>query len=215
VAATKRIGTNGSRFKEAPDPAYAGGGIQITAPRIETLVLKIRGTSPLIVHRFSAVTKSGIAEKQAGKKTGPKKQRDPKAEFKGALYELPGKRDRYGFPASGVKKAMVSACSFVDGATKKFIRGALFVVGDLIEIEGSKPVMRTDVVRIGPYKVADLRYRPQFTDWAMKLPIRYDADLVTREQLVALLARAGLHVGLGEWRPEKDGSFGMFEVESA
>ena len=58
----------------------------------------------------------------------------------------------------------------------------------------------------------DLRFRPEFRNWKAKLLIRYDADRVTVEQVANLLNHGGQTVGVGEWRPEKNGTFGMFQV---
>lgn len=59
---------------------------------------------------------------------------------------------------------------------------------------------------------ADIRYRPEFKHWRVKLPIKYNADKISLEQLVNLFNLAGFGVGVGEWRPEKDGQYGMFHV---
>jgi hypothetical protein len=89
-------------------------------------------------------------------------------------------------------------------------------MGDMVTIEG-KPVMREDVVKVGkfPNKVADLRYRAEFKKWSCVLTIKYNARVLTQDQIINLLHLAGFAVGIGEWRPEKSGQFGMFHVENA
>jgi hypothetical protein len=71
--------------------------------------------------------------------------------------------------------------------------------------------MREDMVRVG-MGTADIRYRPEFTEWSVKLPIKYNADAISLDQLVNLFTLAGFGVGVGEWRPERDGQYGMFHV---
>jgi len=71
--------------------------------------------------------------------------------------------------------------------------------------------MREDMVRVG-MGVADIRYRPQFDPWAAKVRIAFNAAAISPEQIANLLDIAGFGVGVGEWRPEKDGSFGRFHV---
>jgi len=126
------------------------------------------------------------------------------------------KKGKYGFPATGFKKAMVSACRYAEGFSMTKAYGAFHILGDLVEIKGAKPVMRTDVVRIGNFgkKTADIRYRGEFKDWKIDLRILYNARVVSKQMLAHLLNLAGFAVGVGEWRPEKGGQFGMFEVAS-
>ena len=75
--------------------------------------------------------------------------------------------------------------------------------------------MDTRAVRIGkfPNKVTTLAYRPRFDIWKIKARIRYNAKLISPSQLVNLFENAGFSVGLCEYRPEKGGNCGMFEVE--
>ena len=83
----------------------------------------------------------------------------------------------------------------------------------MVEIVGSKPIMRCDTVRVGPSKVADLRYRAEFTEWSCTITIMYNYCVLTPAQIINLLNIAGFGVGIGEWRPERNGQFGLFRVE--
>ena len=59
-----------------------------------------------------------------------------------------------------------------------------------------------------------LRTRARFDEWAATFRVDVDPELVDREQLLVWLDIGGRRLGLGDWRPEKSGSFGRFEVES-
>jgi hypothetical protein len=128
---------------------------------------------------------------------------------------------------------MVDACSFVDGVTKVTARGAFHVnLGEeLVPIEGGKakkravkqspfgdcePTQREDMVRVGGKGpgtgTADLRYRPEYTGWSIPIRVDYNSSVISMEQIVNLLNLAGFSIGIGEWRPQKDGQWGMFEV---
>lgn len=186
--------------------------VAIPAPEIKVLKVKIRGVSSLISHKFSDKSRKQIEDKQQQKAKQAKGKRDPDQEVKDALHMI--SKGKYGFPASGFKKAMVNACSHVAGVTKVAARGSMFVMGDYVEIKG-KPTKRTDFVRINRGSTADIRYRPEFKDWKAELMIRYNANSISPEQILNLLATAGFSVGVGDWRPEKDGTHGMFELEGA
>ena len=92
------------------------------------------------------------------------------------------------------------------------LRGSFHIEGELVEIKG-KPNMREDMVRIG-MGTADIRYRPEFKEWSVTLPLRYNADKISLDQIVNMFNLAGFGVGVGEWRPEKDGTHGMFHVQT-
>ena len=60
---------------------------------------------------------------------------------------------------------------------------------------------------------ADLRYRGEFAGWYADLTLEYNASgNMTLDQIVNCIQAGGFACGIGEWRPEKDGSFGTFHV---
>jgi len=98
------------------------------------------------------------------------------------------------------------------GAKMVESRGSFHVIGDLIPIKCAKgPKMRTDMVRIGQ-GTSDVRYRPEYKDWSCELPIEYNANVISAEQIVNMFNTAGFSTGVGEWRPERGGQYGMFKV---
>lgn len=170
-----------------------------------------------MVNKFSEKSKTEIEDKQTGKAKAKKEFRNPKQEFESSLYKLPGKNDRYGVPSNGLKLMAVSACKYVDGIAMTFARGAFHVQpgpGGLTEIKG-KPTMDESFVRIGPFgkKVAIPRYRGRFDQWEIDVQITYNKNVISPEQIANLYETAGFAVGLCEWRPEKNGSFGMFTIK--
>lgn len=190
--------------------------IQIAPPNIETLTLPIVGKTPLIVHRFDEKSRAQMLDKQMKKAKAPKQAKDPKDCYQRSKYIMEDGRD--GFPAVGFKAAAVRAAKLVDGITMTDARQMFFVVGDgrtptgeeCVAITG-EPSMREDVCRVSG-GTADLRYRAEYRDWSVDLTIEYDADAVSAEVIVNLFARAGFSVGVGEWRPEKSGRNGTFEI---
>lgn len=150
---------------------------------------------------------------------------------------------RFGFPVTGFKQAAISAAYRMGWVKDKMsLRGAFFInpdangyyAGDLIlnetrtkiniipnvflhnqlvEIKGSKPVMRQDMVKVGMGS-ADIRYRAEFTEWYCDMQIRYNLNGdKTIDQIVNILNAGGYCCGVGEWRPERDGQNGMYHVE--
>ena len=183
--------------------------VELKSIRIERINLEIEGDSSLIVHAWSAKAKKEMLDKQMKKAKTAKDAKDPQRDYEEAFYRLPDGKP--GFPTIAFKQAAVSAGGrFSDGLKMTELRGAFFIDGELAEIKG-KPNMREDMVRVG-MGTADIRYRPEFKAWKVTLPIKYNADKISLEQLVNLFNLAGFGVGVGEWRPEKDGQYGMFHV---
>ncbi len=169
------------------------------------------GDSPLICHAWSDKAKKMMLDKQMKKARGAKEAKDPHQDFKDSLYPHP--EGGYGFPVVGFKAAAVSACRYVDGLPMTLARGAFHINGELIPIDAGEPTMREDMVRVG-MGTADIRYRGQFDPWSVELPLVYNPNALSLEQIVNLFNIAGFGVGVGEWRPEKDGQYGRFRVEN-
>jgi hypothetical protein len=180
------------------------------------ITIRIKGDI-LVTHAWSAKALREMLQSQQMTKEekklakGNREKKDPEADFQGARYVRGGKDC---FPTNGIKKAMVEA-GYQLGIPKNTIRRGVRIVGDFVEIKSQKPVMREDAVRVGPFnnRTADLRYRPQYNDWHMDLEIIFRNDVFSADNIAALLENAGWG-GIGEWRPERDGQFGTFEVET-
>jgi hypothetical protein len=80
----------------------------------------------------------------------------------------------------------------------------------LTSIEGPEPVMREDLVRVG-MGTADIRYRAEYREWKARLLVQYMPNVIDLGSIIALIDAGGAN-GVGEWRPEKNGAFGTFEV---
>jgi len=197
--------------------------IVIPGIEVETFLLPIVGDSPLICHRWSEKAKAEMLAKQRKQAKQGKEAKDPERDFLESLYVVDGEAKvdhntdppsaalaTFGFPCVAFKSSAVGACRYVDGAKMTEARGAFHVIGEFATLDGI-PFMREDMVRVG-MGTADIRYRGEFREWSTELLIRFNRRAMSREQIVNLFNVAGFGVGIGEWRPEKDGSYGMFHV---
>lgn len=191
----------------------AAGAQAIVLPRlnIQRIAITLVGDAPLICHAWSQKAKQQMLDKQTKRARAAKEAKDPEQDFRDSLYPHPA--GGYGFPVVAFKAAAVDACSHVEGVTKVEARGAFHIDGELARLEGAAPTLREDMVRIG-MGTADLRYRGEFTTWRVTLALRYNASVLSAEQIVNLFNTAGFAIGVGEWRPQRDGSYGMFHVAS-
>ena len=57
-----------------------------------------------------------------------------------------------------------------------------------------------------------LRTRALFDPWMVTATLDCDDELIDQEQLETWLDIGGRRIGLGDWRPEKSGSYGRFQA---
>ena len=195
--------------------------VSIHKPNIAEFLVPIVGTSRLVSHAWDQKAIDMMLDKQKGKAVPKKAPKDPEADFKASLYQ--STEGWYGFPAVAFKQAAVAACRFCDNSVKMNIaRGIIFVQPDgytenghdIVRIDGDKPVMREDMVRIA-MGTADIRYRGEFRNWSANLRVRVNANILSPEHIFNLFELAGHHVGIGEGRPgapKTSMDWGMFTV---
>jgi hypothetical protein len=180
----------------------------------------IEGITPLVVNNFGEKAQTIIEEGQTGKKTKGKTKRirDTDENFIESLYfmDKKGYGEPTGFPATGLKKAMASAAyRYMGFKDKVSVFGVLWIPRELVQIEAEFPEkFRAYVRNSGAGRTADLRYRGRYEEWSMRVPIRFNHEFLSLRQVASMLAYAGFSVGIGEWRPEKNGGdWGRFEVK--
>lgn len=197
----------------------------------------IIGLSPLIVHAWSQKAKTEMLTKQVKAVKGAgRAQRNPEQDFVDSLYAMPDDalgRKAFGFPATGVKKAILSAAHKDKGLAKTAVLSSLWLDAPMVSVRtalagavcdlplvrvyGDDPVMREDMVRVGAglNKTATLAYRAQFRRWAVNLKGRFNTAVMSPSALAFLIEESGLGTGIGEWRNEKSGVFGAFSLATA
>jgi hypothetical protein len=194
----------------AKDPAVTGEKEEeafVVGMTVRTARIGIIGTSSLLMHAWSKKNADELENRDKKKPKDKYVKRNPIAEFEAATY-----RDVDGsflFPSNAFKKAMVRAAKSTTMAMTD-ARGAFHVLGTYVIIDGERK-FRKDICRLDNGS-PQVRYRPEFQQWKALLTIKYDPAEVSIHQLVDLVQRAGFKVGVGEWRPEKGGSNGMFQV---
>jgi hypothetical protein len=202
--------------------------IELPSLQIITMDVTVIGDTPLIVHAWSEKAKRDMLDKQMGVAKGSRDKKDPLQDFESSMYRLSD--DSYGFPSVAFKASAVTAVTSISNITKVAARQAFHVIGEpihvkrifdgglmrtnLVRIRGSEPEMREDMVRVG-MGTADIRYRAQFWPWYATVSVRFNKNVLTPAQIFNLFNTAGFAVGIGEWRPDKDGESGSFHVADA
>lgn len=214
--------------------------VEIKPIEMNTVEVTLIGDTPLIMHAWSEKAKRMMLEAQQGKAKGKKKEvKNPVDDFIQSMYWLNGMPNtagkneedceelftqaiqngaRFGFPVTAFKQAAISAAYRMGWTKDKMsLRGVFFIesdFGDMAEIVSDTPEMREDMVKIG-MGTADIRYRGEFKNWRTTFRIKYNVNgQYSLENILNILNAGGMVCGVGEWRPERDGQFGMFHVKT-
>lgn len=197
---------------DAKEMAAAAKSVSIQQPNNLTIALEVAGTAPLIQNNFSQKAVEQMLRKHMGFSVTRETKKPREVIEAATIRNITG---AVCLPPTGFKKAMLTASTQLKTFKKTQLRTSLFIEGNSIPItyEGEM-VPRMDMVRTaGMNRTPDVRFRPSFNGWKARIVIQF-SDTLTVQSVMDLLQRAG-RVGVGEWRPEKDGTFGTFKVVRA
>ncbi len=187
----------------------------------KTTIIRIVGDTPLIYREW--VSHAGccrpLGEKRVplfrtelGRLAYYEQERLNSGEFLPKV-EIPDDPSISKYPSIAIRIGMVTACTSAMGFTKRGIRQAFRMADEFTLIQGSKPKYRAAPIRIVLERMMTTVVVEWPVPWFMDVKFVYDPDVITEEQLRKLLYVAGFGVGIGEWRPERDGQNGMFHVD--
>ena len=200
--------------------------VTISPPKFNKLTLKLIGTSPYMQSKFPSKVGIQMREKMmAGSTANKGKKREPRdfdADFLGAQHI--SSEGWIGIPASAFRIAAVDACR-VCGFKMTIGKMSIFAEADGLDAEDATPLVRLEApapeVSSLPVRnatgVVDIRVRPMWREWGCTLRVTYDGDQFTKSDVINLMTRVGVQVGVGEGRPFSKSScglgFGTFKVE--
>lgn len=201
----------------APKSQAADAVTTITAPDIRTVAVQIEGTAPYVQNKFSQKMREALLAKHMDPTSRSKRTReakDPKALYEGAMHKLDD--GSVGIPASAFRAAMIDACRLV-GYKMTQAKMSVFVKPDGFDADDGTPLVRftggdpemTQLTTRNETGVADVRVRPMWRRWAAVVRLQYDAAQFGESDVINLLLRAGMQVGVGEGRPFSKKSAGM------
>ena len=174
----------------------------------------------MLIHRFTEVAEVG----KATRRIQVDEQKDPRKEAAKVAYE--GPNGTYFFNSASITGCLGSVGSNhkLKGNRKTLryiVPAAVRMSEDAITIldsETMKPSKSFEVdarpVTIPATKGRIMRYRPRWNKWAARFRIVVNDTLLDPTKVHELLVEAGQQCGIGDFRPEKRGPFGCFQVTS-
>ena len=214
---TSAVNTKGTDHmsKKSKDVRAASEGASVQGFTIEParkawVGVEIGGQS-YIQNAFNQKAIEQMLRKHMGL-TVQREKKSPRDVIQGAIIR--NESESICAPPVAIKCAMLTASAALKTFERKktLLKTSLFVVGGSVPLTYEKLVPRLDMVRTsGMTRVPDVRFRPQFVNWKMRFLIEYSDTILQPQSVIDLLQRAG-SVGIGEWRPEKNGTHGTFDV---
>jgi hypothetical protein len=191
----------------------------ISPLNFQSVKVRIEGVpgSPLVMNKFSSKNREAMMAKQEqGSRAKKGEKRAPKdfdAIYRSAMHIM--QDGSFGFPAPGLRSALISACRVVGFAMTR-AKLSVFVEADGIDQEDGTPLVRiegTPTRRDVAVRLADggtdIIARPFFEQWSADVTLTWDSDQFSSSDILNLLTRAGLQVGLGAGRHDSKSSTGM------
>jgi hypothetical protein len=199
--------------------------VTIKPLNFERIELTLTGNAPYVQARFSAKSMQAMMAKHAAgstaRKGGKKEPRDFDADFRGAMHI--SEDGWIGVPAAALRNACIDVCRMT-GFKMTHAKMSIFIEADGHDVVDGAPLIRMDapaperldMATRNATGVADIRVRPMWRKWSLNVRVRYDADQFTQSDVVNLISRAGVQVGIGEGRPYSKSSnglgYGTFDV---
>ena len=192
---------------------------------MNSVKIKIRGTSPLLMHSDRLSNPLDPLTKEIKTYTGKRKKTDDdfteiaRLEWVGGLYH-DEKTGPY-LPARNVKAMLIQAAKKSKDGPK--VKTGCTILEDKLPIsyEGPREVKTlwssgkfTDMRSVGVQGARCMRCRPIFQEWETTFTVIYDPAVVDKADLLRFAEVGGQVVQLGDYRPANGGDFGRFEVSN-
>jgi hypothetical protein len=190
--------------------------ISIVELRRGVSTFHILGVTPLLMNRFSEKAKQQLLNPPPRKNAAERAmtlKHDPVAEYRASVYlnRDAGRPARIHAPSEWFKSALANAALDIPGAAKAKIE-RLVQCSPQIDFYGL-PRLHFGMVRSADMnKTPDVRCRAIFPEWACKFDVSFISSLIKAESIANLVAASGEIVGCGDWRPQKGGIYGQFQI---
>lgn len=191
---------------------------------MKTIKIKLTGTSPILLacDRLSdPLDKATIEHK---KLTGVKKKTEDvhmaiaKSQYVNGLYY--SQENGVHMPSVNVKKALEEGAKLSRNGDK--VRKAVMILEDEIPLEYGKKLTPEQLWNDGCFldkrsvvvsRARVMCYRPKFQKWSLSFDVAYDEGVIHKDDILDYFNQAGAYIGLGGFRPAKNGVFGRFQAE--
>jgi hypothetical protein len=187
---------------------------------LQSFTIRITGTAPLLMHNgrlsdpIDPATQALAAATSKRKKTIDDYREVSRLEHAGGLYLDPDIGPY--LPGENIARALLDAARM--NRQGKNVERGLFITSDVNPLAYKGPrdlnglwadenFQHRKSAKVGQQRI--VRTRPMFRQWSCEAEGAIDTQILDVHDLRAIIERAGLFIGLGDWRPR----FGRFTGE--
>lgn len=197
-------------------------GVSIPEPSMLYIEADLAGIEPgMLFNPFNAEAREQLLSSMNPEKAKLSRgKKDPEAEYETRLAALsiPGVPGCLAMNVLAFKQAMTRGAKSVDKVPMTLLRSSVFVEPDSMldgvpaaHIKGD-PVRDTRAAR-NTNGSMDIRTRVLLPRWTYTLRFTLDTSALSVERALTCLVNAGVGTGVGDYRPERNGLFGRWDVE--
>jgi hypothetical protein len=192
---------------------------------MEQITLQLTGTAPLLMHAPRTVNPLDEITKEIKSYTG---KRTKTLEDHETIARLEWEAGLYFDPEVGPYLPDVNVLRCLQDSAKitrdgRNVERGVFSVESILPLQypgprgtngGGKQQLwdhnLKDLRVVGNQQNSVMRCRPMFPGWSLDVSLLIDESVIDAEQVVAIAKRAGVMIGLGDYRPR----FGRFNAET-
>ena len=174
---------------------------------MKKIKVQLKGLSPLLMNSPKAM----ILASTQGLKSKTEKY-DIEGDAEKVAYKT--KDGELYVPAEAIKGCLVNAAAYKKRgkcAARAFIAGGVFITPNEIGL-GTKDY-EIDIRTVVIQRARVVKGRPKIENWKIDFTLMYNEKMIADHNIIKqILEEGGQRIGILDFRPQKMGSFGMFEV---
>lgn len=187
----------------------------------------IEGVMPLLQYRFNEIAQASVP---GGSGRGTRKSitaidpETPRQIAESHAYRENGPESPLVFPGAAIMRLLREAGSnHKERGTRKSLKyrvpAAVLVTSEFIELYNEDRATRLVTFEVDSRSAVNpstkgriMVHRPRLEEWSAKMQIRINESLMSESIVRQLLSEGGQQIGIGAFRPERGGPYGLFDV---
>jgi hypothetical protein len=188
---------------------------------MKSIHITIRGVTPLLHNRFTEAAEASVSN--AGRRTlnggkgTPREQAEPKC-----YRDHDG---RFIIPGPNLFRAIIDAGKFNKSGKSKLTTQKSSMIPSFCSVETLECLLTDHAgVPLKEFEVDSravvipatggriMAHRPRFDEWQTSFVLSLDTDECDEQLMRRIIDDAGGKIGLGDFRPDRKGPFGKFQV---